>query len=57
MNEFDRKLEFELRLFLDPIASAPAPPRRGRRAQSPPLAELKLKAPETLAAIPVEVFS
>jgi len=56
MNEFDLKLEFELRLFLDPIASAPVPPRRGKFAETP-MVELKVAAPETLAAIPVEVFS
>ena len=57
MNEFDLKLEFELRLLLDPIASAPAPPRRGKFAENSPLVELKVIVPETLAAIPVEVFS
>jgi len=57
MNEFDLKLELELRLYLDSIASAPAPPRRGKSAENSPLVELKLTAPETLATIPVEVFS
>jgi len=56
MNEFDLQLESELRLFLDPISMAPAPPRRGKRAQEAPRVELRVVAPEKLAPIPVEVF-
>jgi hypothetical protein len=56
MNEFDLQLESELRLFLDPIAATPAPPRRGRRTPEAPRLELRVAAPETLAVVPVEVF-
>lgn len=56
MNEFDLQLESELRLFLDPIKAAPAPPRRGRRSAEVPKVELRLVATEKLAVIPVEVY-
>jgi hypothetical protein len=56
MNEFDLQLESELRLFLDPIAAAPAPPRRGRRSLEAPKVELRLVATEKLAVVPVEVY-
>ena len=36
MNEFDLQLESDLRLFLDPIAAAPHPPRRGKRTPEAP---------------------
>ena len=55
MNEFDLQLESELRRFLDPIWAAPAPPRRGKRAQAPRV-ELRLVTPEKLVPIPVEIF-
>jgi hypothetical protein len=56
MNEFDLQLESELRRFLDPIWAAPAPPRRGKRAQGAPRVELRLVTPDKLAPIPVEIF-
>jgi hypothetical protein len=56
MNEFDLKLESDLRLFLDPISAAAVPPRRGKRAQHAPRVELRVVTPEKLAAIPIEVF-
>src|SRR6476660_7399137 len=57
MNEFDLRLESDLRRLLDPMSTAPAPPRRGKRAQDAPRVELRL-TPEKLAPItvPVEVF-
>jgi hypothetical protein len=56
MNESDLQLESELRRFLDPISAAPAPPRRGKRAEDAPTVELRLVTPERLVSIPVEVF-
>jgi hypothetical protein len=56
MNEFDLQLESELRLFLDPITAAPAPPRRGRRSPEASKVELRLVAPEKLAVVAVEVY-
>jgi hypothetical protein len=56
MNEFELRLESELRLFLDPIAAAPAPPRRGKRTPEAPKLELRVVTPEKLAAIRVEAF-
>jgi hypothetical protein len=56
MNEFDLQLESELRRFLDPIAAAPAPPRRGKRAEDAPRVALRLVTAEKLVPIPVEVF-
>ena len=56
MNESDLQLESELRRFLDPISAAPAPPRRGKRAQDAPWVELRLLTPEKLVPIPVEVL-
>ena len=59
MNDFDRMLESGLRQLLDPVANAPAPPRRRpayvERAGGAPTVELTL-APETLAAVPIEVY-
>jgi len=52
-------LESGLRQLLDPVANAPAPPRRRpayvERAGGAPTVELTL-APEALAAVPVEVY-
>ena len=56
MNELDLQLESELRLFLDPITAAPAPPRRGRRSPVAPKVELRLVTPNKLAVVPVKVF-
>jgi hypothetical protein len=56
MNEFDLRLESDLRLLLDAVSVAPAPPRRGSRAREAPMVELRVAAPETLAAMPVEVY-
>jgi hypothetical protein len=56
MNEFDLRLESELRLLLDPISAAPVPRRRGKRSQEAPRIELRVVTPEKLVAIPVEVF-
>lgn len=56
MNEFDQLLESELRLFLDPITAAPAPPWPGRQTPKAPNVELRVVAPEQLAVLPVEVF-
>jgi len=56
MNELDLQLESELRLFLDPITAAPAPPRRGRRTPEAPRVELRVLAPVKPAAVPVEVY-
>ena len=55
MNEFDLRLESELRLYLDPISAAPVPPRRGKRTPEAPKIELRLVTPEKLAAMPVKV--
>ena len=57
MNEFDLQLESDLRRLLDPISTAPAPPRRGKQAQDAPRVELRVTR-ERLAPIqvPVEVF-
>jgi hypothetical protein len=54
MNEFDLHLESELRLFLDPISAAPAPTRRGKRADDAPT--LTVVAPEKLVAVPLEAY-
>ncbi|HVC75969.1 MAG TPA: hypothetical protein VND96_05560 [Candidatus Micrarchaeaceae archaeon] len=54
MNEFDLQLESELRLFLDPITAAPAPPRRGGRIPEAPKVELRVVASEWLAVAPIE---
>ena len=35
MNEFDRRLEFELARLLDRVVRTPAPPRRGRPVNRP----------------------
>jgi hypothetical protein len=56
MNEFDLQLESDLRLILDPISAAPAPPRRGKKAQDAPRVELRVLRLEKLTPIPVEVF-
>ena len=56
MNEFELQLESELRRFLDPISAAPAPQRRGQRAEEAPRVELRLVTAEKLVPIPVEVF-
>jgi hypothetical protein len=35
MNDFDRRLEFELARLLDRVVRTPAPPRRGHPVNSP----------------------
>lgn len=35
MNDFDRRLEFELARLLDRVVRTPAPPRRGRPVNRP----------------------
>jgi len=58
MNDFDRHLEFELRLLLDPIAKAPAPPRKGtpQLQDETPVIELTLVTPVAVP-VPLEVFA
>jgi hypothetical protein len=56
MDEFDLRLESGLRKFLDPIASAPVPPRRRKRTSEAPRVELIVVTPEVLAAVPVKAY-
>jgi hypothetical protein len=49
MNDFDRFLESELRLMLDPVVETPAPPLKGRRKTRTPLLVV-VTAPIELAA-------
>jgi len=58
MNEFDLQLESDLRRLLDPISTAPAPPRRGKQVHGAPRLELSAVITEKLTPIPipVEVF-
>jgi hypothetical protein len=58
MNDFDRHVEFQLRLLLDPIVKASAPPRKGSRKRMEEARVLELPAVMPLAvAVPVEVFA
>jgi hypothetical protein len=58
MNDFEPRLESELRLLLDPIVKAAAPPRNGRRRllEGSQLLELSLVTPVAVP-VPVEGFA
>jgi hypothetical protein len=56
LNEFDLRLESELRQLLDPISAAPVPARRGRPAPEALKIELWVVTPEKLAAIRVDAY-
>jgi hypothetical protein len=56
MNEFELRLESDLRKLLDPITAASVPPRRGMRTPEAPKLVLRVVNPETLATIPVKAF-
>jgi len=52
MNDFDRFLDLQLRLMLDPVVATPAPPRRSRR----PRARQPIRAVETPIEMPHEAI-
>jgi hypothetical protein len=64
MNDFDRRLEFELARLLDRVVRTPAPPRRGHPVNRPVVklhsspcpAVATLGPPETLGVSDVALF-
>jgi len=54
MNEFDLKLESDLRLLLDPLVATPGPARKIKGGHREPVVKLRVLTPTNLAAIPVE---
>jgi hypothetical protein len=52
MNDFDRFLDLQLRLMLDPVVATPAPPRGSRR----PRARQPIRAVEAPIEIPHEAI-
>jgi hypothetical protein len=48
MNDFDRRLEFELARLLDRVVRTPAPPRRGHPVNRP-MVKLHSSSPQSTA--------
>jgi hypothetical protein len=54
MNDFDRRLEFELARLLDRVVRTPAPPRRGQPVNRPAVKLHSSPYPAAAAAGPPE---